>query len=59
MLETFDKQQLLLPMPAPENILHTSDDIGAGVVCGICIKGNKIYLVPLKSDALNLRESPT
>lgn len=54
MLETFDKQQLLLPLVTDDTVLSSSDDIGADGVFGICIKGNKVYLVPLKSDALYL-----
>lgn len=54
MLETFDKQQLLLPLVTDDTVLISTADIGGDVVFGICVKGNKVYLVPLKSDALYL-----
>ena len=57
MLETFDKQQLLLPLNTSDNILDTSAEIGEAVVYGICIKGNKVYLVPLESTALDVSSS--
>lgn len=57
MLETFDKQQLLLPLNTADNILDTSAEVGESVVYGICIKGNKVYLVPLTSASLDVSSS--
>ena len=57
MLETFDKKQLLLPLNTSDNILDTSAEVGEAVVYGICIKDNKVYLVPLESTALDITSS--
>lgn len=57
MLETFDKQQLLLPLNTAANILDTEAEVGEAVVYGICVKDNKVYLVSLKSTALDITSS--